>query len=419
MVVLDKTNILSYLRERYPEFDLTGVTISAIGDDEEDSQGLINYIYRVRGPKGSLILKQARANMRLDDDVKSDDASYRPPQDRNFAEYLSLKLRRAVTPDYVPRVYGADRENHAFLMEDVAYLKPSRALLCQGVMVDGLSRRVAEFLCDNHFYTSEFYLDTEQFRQLGRSFTNTGMRAIMENWLFLRDTPTHSCPALTRHLLPYLFAEDVMVQSHLLRNKYMSCGQALIHSDLHTSNIFADDSRIKVIDMEYTFAGPLAYDLGYYLASLLGQYCSAVFRPFPGEGERRDFKRYILASIYTLVDGYQKRFAARWDGEAKAVYRACPGFRDAFLEELIPDMMGYAAMPMFTLCVSSFGFTQEFEMIPDEERKLHALQLYCSMGRRFLMNRAGVRDAKGVLATVLEGERDYLAAAGKALDRKR
>ena len=229
----------------------------------------------------------------------------------------------------------------------------------------------------------------------------------MENWLFLRDTPTHQCPALTRHFLPYIFADDVVVQSHLLRNKYMSSTQAFIHSDIHTSNIFADDSQIKVIDMEYTFAGPMAYDLGYFLASLVSQYCSAVFRPFPSEGERAGFKQYLLASIYDTVDCYQKRFAARWDDEAKAVYRTCPGFRDAFLRELVPDLAGYAAMPMFTLCISSFGFTQEFEVIADETLKLHALQLHCALGRRFLMGRERIRTPKDVVASILEGERDY------------
>ena len=409
MIVLDKRNIVPYLRERYPAFDTAGqVSVSAIGDDEEDSQGLINYVFRVKNARGSLILKQARANMRLDDDVESTDASYCPPQDRNYSEYLSMKLRRAITPDCVPQVYFADRDNHVFLMEDVNYLKPARAQMARGVTIDGLAERTAGFLCDNHFYTSEFYLDTEVFRELDQRFVSTGMRAIMENWMFLRDTPTHKCPALTQHFLPYIFADDIVTQSHILRHKYMNSTQAFIHSDIHASNIFADDHQIKVIDMEYTFAGPMAYDLGYFLASLVSQYCSAVFRPFPSPGEREDFKRYLLASMYALVDGYQRRFAHHWDGEAKEVYRSCPGFRDAFLAGLIPDMAGYAAMPMFTLCVSSFGFTQEFEVIEDERLKLHALQLYCSLGRRFLMERERIRTAKDVLSAVLEGEREYL-----------
>ena len=267
MLVLDKTNLIPYLREHYPAFDTSGqVAVSAIGDDEEDSQGLINYLFRARNGQKSIIIKQARSNMRLDDDVESTDASYCPPQDRNYSEYLTMKLRRAISPGCVPEVYYADRENHVFLMEDVSYLKPGRAQLAHNVMIDSLAERVADFLADIHFYTTEFYLDTGEFRELGRRFVSTGMRAIMENWLFLRDTPTHQCPPLTQHFLPYIFADDIVVQSHILRHKYMNTTQAFIHSDIHTSNIFASDSQLKVIDMEYTFAGPVAYDLGYFLA---------------------------------------------------------------------------------------------------------------------------------------------------------
>ena len=64
-------------------------------------------------------------------------------------------------------------------------------------------------------------------------------------------------------------------------------------------------------------------------------------------------------------------------------------------------------MPMFTLCISSFGFTQEFEVIADETLKLHALQLHCALGRRFLMGRERIRTPKDVVASILEGERDY------------
>ena len=104
MIVLDKHNIIPYLREHYPAFDAAGASVSAIGDDEEDSQGLINYLFRVRGGGKSLILKQARSNMRLDDEVESTDASSCPPQDRKYSEYRSMKLRRASTPGCVPEV---------------------------------------------------------------------------------------------------------------------------------------------------------------------------------------------------------------------------------------------------------------------------------------------------------------------------
>ena len=66
-------------------------------------------------------------------------------------------------------------------------------------------------------------------------------------------------------------------------------------------------------------------------------------------------------------------------------------------------------MPKFTQCVSSFGITQEFEVNPHETQKHHALQLHCSLGRRFLMDRERIRTPRDIVAAVREGEKAYLS----------
>lgn len=38
----------------------------------------------------------------------------------------------------------------------------------------------------------------------------------------------------------------------------MNCAQALLHGDLHSGSVFANDSGIKVIDPEFAFTGPRA-----------------------------------------------------------------------------------------------------------------------------------------------------------------
>ena len=97
----------------------------------------------------------------------------------------------------------------------------------------------------------------------------------MEDWVFLRDAPylTHNGNPVLKQLIDR--DESIRVCCYELRHKFMTRGEALIHGDLHTSNVFADKERLKVIDMEYTFAGPLCYDIGYFAASLLTQYCTA------------------------------------------------------------------------------------------------------------------------------------------------
>lgn len=285
MWILEEGQILPYLRSHYPVFDQSGpVDIQCIGalegeekPREPDEGGLINYIFRVSNGKQSVIVKQGRSASRKNDKIVL-------PIWRNRQEYETLRLRHAIVPQYTPETYYVDWENAIFLMEDVSDLAQVRKLLCSGVMLPRLAEQVGEFVAASTFYCSEFYLEADLFRRLSARFRNSDMRSIMEDWVFLRDAPylTHNGNPVLKQLIDR--DESIRVCCYELRHKFMTRGEALIHGDLHTSNVFADKERLKVIDMEYTFAGPLCYDIGYFAASLLTQYCTACFRPFPSEG---------------------------------------------------------------------------------------------------------------------------------------
>ena len=61
MLVLNKQNMVSYLQEHYPAFCAGGpITVSEIGDSEEDNPALINHIYRVSNGKESMIVKHGQ-----------------------------------------------------------------------------------------------------------------------------------------------------------------------------------------------------------------------------------------------------------------------------------------------------------------------------------------------------------------------
>ena len=53
-----------------------------------------------------------------------------------------------------------------------------------------------------------------------------------------------------------------------LRNGFMNNAQALIHGDLHSGSIFANEQGIKVIDPEFAFYGPMGYDIGNVIGNL-------------------------------------------------------------------------------------------------------------------------------------------------------
>lgn len=409
MLLLDKNNLESYLRSRYPQWVPAGrLRVSRIGESEEDTAGLINYLFRVTGQDRSLIVKQGREDILAS--AGRADVECRLPTTRNWLEYLSLRLRGAIVPEYVPKVYAADRENNVFLMEDVSYLKLCRRELAHGHRYPGLGRKCARFLAAVNFYTSEFYLETDTFRRLACFFTNTEMRRVMEQWVFLRRSPFDDGPKAgpLRRILEE--TPEIMAETYHMLHKFMSTPESLVHADVHTSNIFLDRERMKVIDMEYTFAGPCCYDAAYLMASLISQYAAAQMRTFGVADGGEGYRRYLLGAIGELLDGFLEEFSALWDKDAKELYRSCPAYKEKLLAGFIPDIAGYAAMPILCICLTGMSTVTEFAAIAGEEKRERAVRLYFLMGCRLLLEHEKLHTTEDILRLLAETAVEALGA---------
>ena len=402
MLVLNKQNMIPYLQAHYPDFCKSGpIAVSEIGDSEDDNPGLINHIFRVSNGRSSMIIKQGQEHIRVD-------ADYSVPPLRNRMEYLSLKLRGSVIGKFVPEVYGVDYENHIFAMEDVSYLGNARAELTKGRMFPNLGRQMAEYSAAANFYTSEFYLDTPTFRELCNRFTNTEMRRIMEQWVFLRDAPFPDNPetAWLREALNN--DKEFIAENYLLRHKFMSCPETLVHADTHTSNIFINEETIKVIDMEYTFGGPFAYDLGYFTNSLLTQFCAACFRPYAKEEDRRTFQAYILTQIIETYEYFVCYFKDFWDRDAKDIYRSCPAWRDKFIEGFLPDILGFACIPTFAVILSDGDGWMDIATLPTAEDRRNAKYMLVVLCRHLLVNRHRYATIQEAVEEIVQICEDFL-----------
>src|SRR5690606_20332056 len=62
----------------------------------------------------------------------------------------------------------------------------------------------------------------------------------------------------------------------LLRGKFLTQGQALLHGDLHTGSLFVTATSTKAIDPEFAFYGPMGFDIGAVLANLLLNYAGQI-----------------------------------------------------------------------------------------------------------------------------------------------
>lgn len=409
MLILDKNNIISYLQSRMPEIDFSGdVSVVAIGDGsqtaEDDGDGYVNFLFLVRTDKISLAVKQSRKLTRV--------IGGEMTLERNHLEYDAMKLFYTIAPDYVPKVYFIDDENHIFVMEDASVdgRKICRFQLNQNRIFPELGKQCGAYLADTAFYTSEFYLPTKDFRQLTCRFMNEEMRPIMEEGIFLTKFGAEYETGLGQEFLDFSrsISEDpaYYTERHKLRYQYMTKAECLIHADLHTSNLFAGENSMKVIDMEFTFCGPFSYDMGYLMGNLISQYTAACYRDFPSEKERLEFKAYLLKTILELYHSYMDRFIRNWNQDCKDIYKNLPGLQKEFEKTILLEVPGFASVVNWFRTAGKIIYP-DFEMITDLDKKRDAMALSLLIDWQIMFHRYEYKGIEDLIEDILYVEKNY------------
>ena len=382
MIILSKENIVSYIHDHVPSIQLEEpVTVSMIGDgdlgEEVEGDGYCNYVFRVADAKNSYIVKQSTDRLRRR-------GKHMDPT-RNRKEYEIMELRSKIVPEYVPKLYQADFDNNVFIMEDVSNLKLIRYQLNNNHRFPKLAEQGAHYLAATHFYTSEFFLESEAYRKLLSDFMNAELRVIMENGIFLQifgsDIYDPACgPEFEAFCKEIRYDKNLQFQRYKLRHLFMSKSETLIHGDFHTSNLFADDEHLKVIDMEYTFGAPFSYDLGFIIANLMAQLASAAFRPFESGFLRQRHITYILGVIQSLYTNYIKYFFHYWEKDAKIQYRLSKGYKETLALDILRECFGFAACVNFSRVCGDM-ITADFDCIEDNSLRTKAKYLSADMDR--------------------------------------
>lgn len=271
------------------------------------------------------------------------------------------------------------------LGEDVSNLKLICYQLNKNHRFPELAKQGAHYLAATHFYTSEFYLSTKEFRNLMAEYMNQNLRVVMEDGIFLNifgatDYDSKCGPEFVEYCKKVRYDDKVQFQRYKLRHLFMSKSETLIHGDFHTSNLFADDHTLKVIDMEYTFGAPFSYDLGFIIANLMMQLTSSAFRPFESGYLRQRHISYLLHLIQTLYTEYIRYFFQFWDKDAKIEYRVTEGYKESLVHDILRECIGFAACVNFSRVIGYMD-TADFDCIEDNNLRTKAKYLSVDMDR--------------------------------------
>src|SRR3954466_9023808 len=144
---------------------------------------------------------------------------------------------------------------------------------------------------------------------------NVELCDITENLVF--SDPYFDAP-MNRHTSPELdglVAElrrdrDLKVEAQRLKHRFAACGETLLHGDLHTGSVMVTDDDTRVIDPEFAFYGPIAFDVGMLLANFWMSFFSQ--RGYENGNDREEMRHWLLGVTDEIWSVFRDEFSNLW-----------------------------------------------------------------------------------------------------------
>jgi 5-methylthioribose kinase len=275
---------------------------------------------------------------------------------------------------------------------------------------------ITTFLVNSLFFTSDLYLTGPEKKLLEAKFVNEQLRKLQEDFVY--TNPYQESPENHWNPLVDDAVQAVRRDSRLkmaiaeMKRAYMNHAEALIHADLHTGSIMLNTEDTRVIDPEFAFFGPMAYDVGAVLQNLVLNHLSH-FAHTPDREERESYQAYLLDMVRDIWNEFARKFDAVWAannrGElAPRSYWAYPGGEEAFaqyrrstVQRLLRETAGHGGVK-FLRRMMGIVSVWDFTSIKDMEKRAVAERYAIRIGRRWVMEHESVTSIDDLIGIVRE-----------------
>ncbi|QJD87802.1 S-methyl-5-thioribose kinase [Cohnella herbarum] len=374
---LNEAEAIQIARTISGHFDKEGELVCReIGD------GNLNLVFHVSQPSSgrSLIVKQALPYAKVVGE------SWPLSLDRARIESEALILQERLASGLVPKVYHADHELALTIMEDLS----SHAIMRQGLIDGGVYPKfaddISDFLAKTLFFTSDLGMNQQEKKLLARSFANPDLCKITEDLIFdhpYTDADTNSFDPHLQADAERLWSDaELHLEVAILREKFLTHAQALLHGDLHTGSIFITPESTKVIDPEFAYFGPIGFDVGAVIANLLLHYASQEHWS-ADETARVERRQYLIKTIREIWVGFERKFRGLWDEHGTDRIAKTPGYKDLYLRNLLQDTIGYTGAKMVRRIVG-LAHVADIDRIPDPAVRAKAQRLALAIGTNLI-----------------------------------
>ncbi|MER9866533.1 S-methyl-5-thioribose kinase [Mesorhizobium sp. M0136] len=394
---------------------------SQIGKDtsqwkvREVGDGNLNLVFIVEGAEGAAVVKQALPYVRLVGD------SWPLPLKRSFFEYHALTRQQARAPGSVPEIYHFDEGQALIIME---YLSPHiilRRALIEGRQLPNIAKDIGLFMARTLFRGSDLHMATKDRKaDLALFADNVELCDITENLVFSdpyfdAKMNRHTSPQLDGIVAELRADRDLKVEAQRMKHIFAANAETLLHGDLHSGSIMVTDTETRMIDPEFAFYGPIAFDVGMLLANFWMAFFSQ--RGHEQGGSRDAMRDYLLGVTVETWSVFRVEFSHLWRTERTGMLYHKSLFEDQgdrlgaeqaldhMLQSIWTDLLGFAGVEVHRR-ILGLAHNADFETIADPDLRARCEAKALKFGRHLAVNRRQIHSIDEVnrLAALIERE---------------
>ncbi len=350
----------------------------------EIGDGNLNLVFHIRDEnKTGIIIKQALPYAKVVGE------SWPLTLHRATIEGNYLKNAAALVPNLVPKVYYTNETLAITIMEDLSHLEIVRNGFNHGKDYPLLSKHIGEYLAKTLFYTSDFGLNQQEKKKLHQKFTNPELCKITEDLVFTDpffDSETNNFePELLEEVESLWNDEQLKLEVAKLKYKFLTDGEALLHGDLHTGSIFANEIDTKVIDPEFAYFGPIGFDVGQFFANILLQ---AITR----EEEKRSV---IISHLHQVWESFTTTFSDLWKTASVEKFTTTPGYLDYVLKKVFAESIGFAGCEVIRRTIG-LAHVADLDTIQPYAKRITTKQKALKLGKLLISEAESFKNTKEI-----------------------
>jgi len=394
--VLDTDTVFDYIQQELNYFaDDAEIECDEIGD------GNLNLVFKVVDKKNnkSIIVKRSLPYVRC---VGED-----WPLNINRAEIESkiLEIEYELTDGLVPEVYKFDSVMYASLMEDLSDHVIMRTGLLELNQYPRFVEHITDFMVKTLLLTSDIVMDHQEKKAYVKDFINPELCDITEALVYTEPFYNAERNNIDDFMIEFMKNnvwndEKLKLEVAKLKFDFMTNAQALLHGDLHTGSIFVKEDSTKVIDPEFAFYGPMAYDIGALIANLVMNYISTDAM-VEDEEKQKAHKKYLLDTMRDVIDVFKEKFLKLFDEAVTDEMAKTPGFKEWYLDNVIIDTAGVTGCEMIRRTVG-LAHVKDLDDIPELDKKAEAKKTNVLMAKDFIIDRKDIKSGQDFVDMVLK-----------------